>query len=382
MPPKSRFLGKVNKNAQSQKAKSSSFGYLHVPKDIPFFKEEPGARMTLDILPYIVKDPNHPDRDDESEIAVPDSYWYKRPFRTHRSIGVDNTTVICPTSIGKKCPICDYRARLLKEGMNWKDESVRALKPTDRNLYYVVPIGHSKYKEVPHIWEISQFLFQEALNDELEENADNGCFPELSGGKSLRIRFSEETFDGNKYAKTSRIDFEDRDYEYPEDLVEKLPSLDSMIDIKPYETLERLFLQTGSSQETPHEVDKPEAYQEEETQSIRRRKTTSPDTQEATPENRRSALRTPQHEEEAPPENETPRTRREPRPTETKAPSSEQSKPTADAPPARQRAPAKKGPSCPAGHQFGQDADDYPECAKCEIWEACMEMRETAEANH
>ena len=238
----SSFRDKIAQNAQQQRSKLSNHGHLTLPRGVNVFKEEPGSRVSLDILPYVVTDDSHPDRDDDVETAVKGSQWYRRPYKLHRNIGADNSSVVCPGSINKKCPICEYRAKLLDEGTKWDDESVRALRPSRRNLYYVVPKGVKKFEEKPHIWDISQFLFQAKLNDELEENDEFCVFPDLDEGLTLRIRFSEEKLGSNTYAETARIDFEQRDYKYTSDQVEKLPSLDDVLSVKTYKEVEKLFL--------------------------------------------------------------------------------------------------------------------------------------------
>ena len=109
---KSSFKGKVNKNVDKQKRDASSYGYLNLPQGVGRFKEEGDSRASLDFLPYIVSDENHMDRDEEMEIAVPGELWYKKPFKIHRNIGSGNESVVCLSTIGKKCPICEQRQKL------------------------------------------------------------------------------------------------------------------------------------------------------------------------------------------------------------------------------------------------------------------------------
>ena len=73
---KKRFKGTVSRNAQKQQ-RGASYGHLNLPKGLSIFKEEPGSRVNLDILPYEVTAANHPDRDDEYEIAFPGVFGTK-----------------------------------------------------------------------------------------------------------------------------------------------------------------------------------------------------------------------------------------------------------------------------------------------------------------
>ena len=235
------FADKVRANIEKQKSQKSQYGYLKLLKGVNVFKEEPGSRVKLDILPYVVTDPNHPDRDDELGIAVPGALWYKRPFKLHRNIGYNNMPLVCPTSIGKRCPICEYKQRLLKEGKDWRDDSVKALKTYLRNLYIVVPLDNKNYEERPYVWDISDHLFQNKLSIELEENPEYANFPDLEDGYTLRIRFTEEQFGKNKFADTSRIDFEKREKKYDKSILDKVPNLDEVLVVLPYEQIEAKF---------------------------------------------------------------------------------------------------------------------------------------------
>ena len=114
--PGSSFRDKIKADSEKQKKDAKSYGYLLLPKDVKTFSPEPGSRVILDFIPYEVTDEKHPDRNESNEIAVPGSLWYKRPFKVHRNVGVNNETVVCLTSIGKKCPICEYLAKRTREG--------------------------------------------------------------------------------------------------------------------------------------------------------------------------------------------------------------------------------------------------------------------------
>lgn len=236
---KKKFGKNVSANAKAQKNKGSSYGYLLLPNGVSVFKETPDSKVKLDFMPYEVTDPMHLDRDDEREIAIPGELWYKKPFYIHR-IGADNDRVVCLKTIGKKCPVCERRAELIKEGASKED--IAQLKPSLRNLYVVIPIGHKEYEEAPHIWDISNFNFQKMLNEELDEDEDQGVFPDLEEGKTLRIRFSEDSVGTTKFATASRIDFDERDEAYDEDILDDVPNLDEVLVIPTYKQLEaKLF---------------------------------------------------------------------------------------------------------------------------------------------
>lgn len=317
------FADKVRANIEKQKSQKSQYGYLKLLKGVNVFKEEPGSRVKLDILPYVVTDPNHPDRDDELGIAVPGALWYKRPFKLHRNIGYNNMPLVCPTSIGKRCPICEYKQRLLKEGKDWRDDSVKALKTYLRNLYIVVPLDNKNYEERPYVWDISDHLFQNKLSIELEENPEYANFPDLEDGYTLRIRFTEEQFGKNKFADTSRIDFEKREKKYDESILDKVPNLDEVLVVLPYEQIEAKFF--DSEDDAVTDVDKAidevvdEIDEDEDDEDVEPRK--------------------------------------------AKIIVSKPKLAVADG-------------KCPYGHEFGRDEGSYLECADCIEWNACADAKD------
>lgn len=252
---KSSFKGKVAKDSKRQQSQGSSYGHLMLPKGVSVFNPKPGSKIKLDFMPYEVSDLKHPDRDEKEEIAIEGSLWYKRPYFVHKNIGSGNDTVVCLASIGKKCPICEYRVKRQKEGAD--KEELAALKQSKRVLYVVIPLDSKEHEVKPHIMDISQFLFQNLLNDELEENEENGVFPDLEEGLSLKIRFDSTTIGTSKpFAEASRIDFEERKKPYKETILEEIPDLDKVLKVLSYQELDAKFLEMEAEAEED-EDDKP-----------------------------------------------------------------------------------------------------------------------------
>ena len=360
---KSRFKGAVSRNAERQTRGVSQYGYLRLPKGINMFKEEPKTRVELDIMPYIVTCDNHPDRDEEYGVAVKGELWYKRPFWLHRSIGSDNQSIVCPSSVGKPCPICEYRAQLLKDGAKWDDDTVKALKPSMRNLYVVIPKNNKNYPEELHIWDISQFLFQDKLNEEVQENEEYETFPDLEEGYTVRIRFAEGSFGTNKFAEVSRIDFIERGKPYDESILEKVPSLDDILEVLPYSTIESMFFGNMSPDE-----DEDEEYNDED---LKKRKVEEDedvdDDMEDDEEDDDDEDDLEEEEDEDEEEEE-----------EYDKKKSQKSPPKRQQP---QQKPSKvtkgKENKCPHGHEFGADNDSYDDCDNCKVWEKCLEASES-----
>src|ERR1700722_9904189 len=86
---------------------------LSIPSGARLWEPDKAKTYDLNFIPYEITDPNHPE--DKNGSHEPGTMWWKRGFFIHRDIGVDGNIQICPTSIGKPCPICEYRKRLTKD---------------------------------------------------------------------------------------------------------------------------------------------------------------------------------------------------------------------------------------------------------------------------
>jgi hypothetical protein len=238
---KSNFRGKVGEDAERHQREGSEYGYLNLPKGIKMFKPVEGQYF-IDIIPYVVTDEKHPDADAEKEIALPDMLWYKRPFKIHRNIGGgQGESVVCLSSIGKPCPICKARAEMTRNGADKKETDT--LKPSLRNLYAVIPLGSKDFDENVHLWDMSNALFQDLLEQEIGYNKKYDVFPDLEEGYTLKVRFEEDSYMKNKFYEAKRIDFEDREQPYKESILDEVIDLDNVLKILSYEELEKKFLE-------------------------------------------------------------------------------------------------------------------------------------------
>lgn len=364
-PKTSRFAGRVKDNAQKTKATGASYGYLNLPKGISVFSPEPGGKCHLDFMPYVVSAERHPDGIEPGDI------WYKRPFKAHRNIGADKTSVICLTSIGKKCPVCEYRAQMIKDGREKAETD--ALKPSSRNLYIVIPKKNKKLEEKPHILDISQAMFQNLLAEELEENDANEVFPDLEQGLTLKIRWDSKTIGGSKpFAEASRIDFEDRDEAYSEDIMEEIPDLDAMLNILSYKELEKKFLEMEDEED---EEEKPKPT------TSRKSKNPEPEDEEdddAPEPPKRAKKSTPPPDPEDEEEEEEvcvacQGSGKNSKGGECRICSGTGEKKEPEAP--KKKTDAKPGKKCPFNHTFGTDCEKYDSCDDCDLWDECIEAK-------
>lgn len=422
---KPNYKSAVSRNVEKQRLEGRSYGYMNLPNGVDLFKESKETlnkkgRVLLDIIPYVISNKHHADLDPEVGIEV-GSLWYKTPFKVHRSIGAgDGETVVCPTTFGLPCPICELRKKRMIEGA--EKEEIKALAPSKRNLYAIIPIGVKDVDEKIHIWNTSDFFVQEMINKELEENEDMACFPDLEDGFSLDFRFDEESYKGKPYFKPSRLDFEERDA-YDESILDDVPDLDKCLKVLSYKELTALLYQI-----------EPEDVEEDEDEEVvekptRRRKSVEVDDEEEEkpkPTRRRKAEPEPEEEEVDIPDAEeddelpegyevcpncggtgmTKRGRKCPtcdgegivlieeeedeleqkvveKPTRKKnSPRAEKfvadakkrgAKGLDDEEDEKPTAKAGKG-KCPFGHTFGEDNDAFPkDCKKCDVWDECFD---------
>lgn len=370
----SSFRGKVGANAQKTANRGASYGHLNLPKDVPIFSPEPECTVKLDFMPYVITDPKHPDRDIQQGTAMEGDLWYRRPYKLHRDVGADkdHNSAVCLRSVGKKCPICDYRAKRSVAGAD--KEELKAMNASQRNLYVVIPRGHKKFEEVPHIFDISDYLFQALLTKELKADPDKEVFPDLVEGHTLKIRFEPGTFTTAKpYPEANRIDFVERTEVYDESILDDIPNLDEVLAIMDYKELEAKFQEqeddTSASEERYEEVDEESTPRPKKTL---RKPVLEPEEEEEedlTPKPRR---RIPVEEEEE----EVPKPTRKPvrKPVVVISDEEDEDEPST---PKRKPLPKPQGKKvCPHKLRFSVDTEQYDVCDTCNIWSECVAEHE------
>jgi len=219
---------RVRKRAETRR-NTGGLSTLELPEGVDLYKPEKGTDE-FDILPYEVSVDTHP------EVKAGE-LWYERTYLSHRNIGPDEKTVVCPRTIGKRCPICEEHQRL-KRDPNADEEVVDALRAKERELFNVVlKNGDGSVM----VLDISTYLFGKMLEEEIR-NGDMAVagFADLQGGKTLKVRWAEKKMGQQKFVEASRIDFIDRD-DFGEDVLEAVVDLDKALKIMSYEEIDKLF---------------------------------------------------------------------------------------------------------------------------------------------
>lgn len=358
---KSNFRGKVGKDGQKSDKPES---YLNLPKGVELYIAESEVRkVKLDFLPYVVSDSNHPCKDEKEGIALEGNLWYRRPFKVHRNVGSDNRKFICPKSIGKPCPICDYQKKMFNEGR--PKEETTPLYPQTRSLYIVLPLDQKGFEEIPYVWDMANTMFQEILIEELGEDPSNEVFPDLEEGKTLEVRLKWKTIGekGKPFPEATNITFLDRE-PYDDKILDEVPDLDKVLKVLSYEELSNKFFELDNEEKGGKLKD----VNEDEPRTERRRRSEPADDKEKEP-TRRSSRREIEKEDEPP--------------TRVSRRSVREEKEKDDEPPTRssrrerdsEKKPTGKNP-CPHGHKFGIDIDNTDDCPDCESYDDCLDESE------
>ena len=215
-------------------ARKGKGGSLSLPDGKSLLKLDK-PRMSLDIVPYVVKSKCHP-----TKGVKPGDIWWERLYWTHRNIGPQQETVICPSSFGKPCPVCEDFFRLQKDP-HADDDVVKALRRKERQVFNAID-RMNKEKGI-QILDSSTFLFGDLLVEETRdpENEEYALFWQLSGGFTLKLRFKEDKSGGFSSWKATRLDFAPRK-DLPESLLKKAVELDKVIECLGYDELKELYL--------------------------------------------------------------------------------------------------------------------------------------------
>ena len=250
---KSNFRGRVATNAKKKPNRKGGSKYLTLPEGVSLLSfDESVRKVKMDFMAYEVTDKNHPDH----EEATVGSLWYRRPFLLHKNIGADNQKYVCRKSIGGKCPICEFQ----KELFDTDKEAAIKLYPQQRYLYAPVPLDSKKHDQIPYVWDQAESLFQDCLDTELDENDENEIFPDPEEGLTLALTLKWKTIGdkGTPFPETRAIKFEERENSYDEDFLETVPNLDECLNILSYEDLKTAFFELNEDTDEDNNDDEDE----------------------------------------------------------------------------------------------------------------------------
>ncbi len=358
-----KLRAKVKEKIEKKASKQKGYGLYNLPEGVDFFRPQKPGIYHIDILPYLVTVNNHPEVN-SGEV------WYERTVYIHFGIGDEQLAYICPKTIGKKCPICEQRAKLMKDP-NADEELIKQLKPRERQLFNVIDLDNEDDVNKIKIWEVSNYLFGEFLEEEIKNGDDeNASFFFYEGGKTLKVRFKQESFGDSQFLKTHRIDFEDRE-DYGKEILKKTVDLDKILIVLSYEGLEKKFLgidvdnDEKDTDEIKEEMMEETIEKEDENISISKRKIT--------------AIKEDEEEEDLLLQMEEDDENEQDRKNVSRRKKFIVDDEDDDLPPQLRDDDKKSNKSetkCPAGGKFGEDCNSLKECDTCNIWDSCQDKKD------
>jgi len=358
-----RYASSYEKKDGVSTSKGGVINYRNYNGDITFFNPAEGKHR-INIVPYIIKSKNHPlVKKGEAEIGEMD---YVLDFYVHRGVGPAEKSILClKNTFGKPCPICEHSASLRKAG---KEKEANALKPSHRVVYNIEDLKEpGKIK----VFETSHYLFEKELIEEARDDENGGFvdFADPEEGKEIKFRASKATKNKIEFTEFKSFSFEDRDEELDSDLVESAISFDELLNVPTYEEVEKVLYGDDDSEdeddeEKPSKKSKPKDDEDDEDEDDDEKpsKKSEPEDDDEDEDN--------EEEEEKPAKKSSKKSDDE---DDDEKPS-KKSEPEDDDKDEEQEKPAKKSKcdSCPFGHKFGKDCDEFGDCDDCDIWDKCV----------
>lgn len=237
----------ARKTSATEWAKSQTKGFeataVKLPEGIEFYKLEVGTHA-VDFMPFLAGKGN-PRADEGFE-------HFEREYDAHRVPTPASTrpNLYCCswTCFGRKCAVCDY----LRHHANSGDpDLVKLLRATRRHLWLV----NDKPGDADNplkVFDSNHFNkgtgFGEMMADAINSVPKYARFADLRKGMTLQLTVKELSGGKFKYNAVTRIDFLSRDYDYPEEMLDRAPCLDAMLVEPKYATVAALL-----NQESPEE---------------------------------------------------------------------------------------------------------------------------------
>jgi hypothetical protein len=234
--------------------RSSIFDFKDEPQ---YFKPKKGANK-IDVVPYLIKNKNHPlVQSKDKKIGDPD---YVYDIWEHKFIGPNKESVVCVyRSFKRPCPICEAAQAAYLEG---DEKAYKDLKAKRRCYYNVLAYDEDgKREDKMRVWDTSYAWGEAELVDAAQNGGDEPVnFASPKNGKTVRFRAVDSDLTPQKKGgeiplKYKSFVFLDRDS--IEDYVEDALSFDEFVKVLSYEELK-------SAMEGEEVKEKEDSHDEEE----------------------------------------------------------------------------------------------------------------------
>lgn len=207
-------------------------------------------------------------------FAEPGDLYYERTYFTHRDVGPEEKSVVCPkATFGKPCPICEYAAKAGQE-VKADADTLKALRPKERQLFLVY--DHAAPKKGVQLWDVSYFLFGANLDEKIKKASEKNkerfqqFFRDDEEGSTVRIISKEKTTPFGKINEYHVDTFEEREEALPDEIVNHGYCLDDVVTCMDYNELKALFLGTAESEDENEEEEESPSRNGRATRSQRR----------------------------------------------------------------------------------------------------------------
>lgn len=211
-------------NTESKGVGRSGFMDYSSLSGVKMFEMDADARsQSINIIPYTIATKNHPHvRSGRRKVGQWD---YLLDVWVHKSLGVNKADKLClKRTYGMPCAACDEMSRLYDEG---EDDDAKKLKPSRRCVYIVNPVEDGKPSKDLMLFETSHFAFNKELTEEASASSDGGVVnfhdPRPGHGKVVKFKVgvNKEIGGRNGFTYAKSIEFEDREYDIRESVLDK-----------------------------------------------------------------------------------------------------------------------------------------------------------------
>lgn len=333
---------------------------------LKFFKMgDVGKYHDINILPWKITTKNHP------EVVAGNmqqgDYDYVLDVWVHRNVGPNQAECLCPKkTMGRPCPICDEGNRLWEAG---EKDAARPYFASRKCVYIVQELDERLHaSEDPKIFEVSHATFSRDLQDEATNCLRGKGVVNFANvdedGRVVSFRVGEGKMgNGKTFKKATGFSFQERVEEIPDDILERLPSLDSMMVVKTPEELKALMFGDDSGAEDDFEEQDTREFREDPAPRRHEPVDTSRGSMPFEDDDDQSIIERPERCADPAPQGRTFRDSR----------GQVQEDPFPDQPTNMETRPSRREPEqekdqenqCPRGYEFGRDCDKKPMCARC-----------------
>lgn len=314
-------------------------------ENVNFWKPEAGPHG-VDLIPYEVTSKKHPS-------FKPGEVDYVLSVHVHRNVGPNKDNYLClKETYGKSCPICDEMQSLHESIMNTEMDKgksnreawiaaknhpdVKALKPKHRVIYNLIDTD-DREKGV-QLYEAPYFWFEKPLAEKFSvkqaRKPNTPFFFDPENGFTVVVNSTDEEYNGTKFVKSEPTEFEARETQYEESIVNDAYPLDSLLVVPTYEQVKNAFLGLDDEDEEDVVPSKPAPKVESPKPEVKEKE----EAKEETREERMARIAAKKKAEKVEP----------------------------------------KGPKCPVeGGIFGDDYCAYDECEDCPLVGECGEASDS-----